>query len=185
MPLSLLSNRETTMSLLRPLLLAVTGLLASSAALAADADPLFGTSDKLILMLGFAFIGVGILSSGYALSISLSAYAACDKDRRGAAFIPAVMPGSQGLYSFAIGFLMIGNYQAGWGDPQVTFKVALAGILCGLPCLFSALGQAKTAAACIKSINNGQMDQGQALLATGVPELYALVGLAAGFLVMN
>ena len=176
------------MTQMRPQLFAALALLAAHPALAAgEAPPAppFETIDKLILMLGFGLIGVGILSSGFALSISLSAYAACDRDRRGAAFIPAVMPGSQGLYSFAIGFLMIGAYQAGWGDPQVTFKVAMAGILCGLPCLFSALGQARTAAACIKSINNGQMNQGQALLATGVPELYALVGLAAGFLVMN
>lgn len=174
------------MTQLRPLFVAASLLLAAGPAFAAtDAESLFGTADKLILLIGFAVIGAGILSSGYALSISLSAYAACDKDRRGAAFIPAVMPGSQGLYSFAIGFLMINTYQAGWGDPQVTFKVAVAGLLCGLPCLFSALGQAKTAAACIKAINNRQMDQGQALLATGVPELYALVGLAGGFLVMQ
>lgn len=174
------------MTQLRPLSVAALLLLAAAPAFAqSEGAALFGTSDKLILMLGFAFIGMGILSSGYALSISLSAYAACDKDVRGAAFIPAVMPGSQGLYSFAIGFLMIDTYQSGWGDPQVSFKVAMAGILCGLPCLFSALGQAKTAAACIKAINNRQMDQGQALLATGVPELYALVGLAGGFLVMN
>lgn len=175
------------MTPLRNQLFAALVLLAAHPALASTetpAAPLFETTDKLILMLGFALIGVGILSSGYALSISLSAYAACDKERRNSAFIPAVMPGSQGLYSFAIGFLMIGAYQAGWGDPQVTFKVAMAGILCGLPCLFSSIGQARTAAACIKSINNGQMNQGQALLATGVPELYALVGLAAGFLVM-
>jgi F0F1-type ATP synthase membrane subunit c/vacuolar-type H+-ATPase subunit K len=160
--------------------------LVATPALAADAAPAgidFG--DKLLLFVSFIVIAVGILSSGYALSISLSAYAACEKERRGTAFIPAVMPGSQGLYAFAIGFLMIGNASSGWGDPQAMFKVALAGLLCGLPCLLSAIGQAKTAAACIKSINNGQMDAGQALLTTGVPELYALVGLAAGFLVMN
>ena len=62
--------------------------------------------------------------------------------------------------------------------------VLIAGIVCGLPCLFSAIGQAKTAASCIKSINNEQMEQGQALLATGVPELYALTGLAGAFLVL-
>ncbi len=157
-------------------------VLADTADAAAAA---FGFGDRVMLFASFVVIGIGMLSSGYALSISLSAYAACDKDRRGAAFIPAVMPGSQGLYSFAIGFLMIGNVKGAFADPVMMFKVTLAGIICGLPCLFSALGQAKTAAACIKSINNGQMDQGQALLATGVPELYALVGLAGGFLVMN
>jgi F0F1-type ATP synthase membrane subunit c/vacuolar-type H+-ATPase subunit K len=139
------------------------------------------TAQQAMLFLSFIAIGVGILSSGYALSISLSAYAACERDTRGSAFIPAVMAGSQGLYSFAIAFLMIQGLNGGT-DPV---KVALAGVICGLPCLFSSIGQAKTAAACIKSINNGQMEQGQALLATGIPELYALTGLAGAFLAMN
>jgi F0F1-type ATP synthase membrane subunit c/vacuolar-type H+-ATPase subunit K len=91
------------------------------------------------------------------------------------------MPGSQGLYSFAIMFLMIQAVN----DGKDIVKIALAGVICGLPCLFSAIGQARTAAACIKSINNGQMTQGQALLATGIPELYALTGLAGAFLVMG
>lgn len=134
---------------------------------------------QFILLSGFIAIGIGILSSGYALSISLGAYAACEKENRANAFIPAVMPGSQGLYAFAISFLMIQNM----GERPL--QVAFAGFICGLPCLLSSLGQAKTAAACIKSINNEQMEQGQALLATGVPELYALIGLAGAFLVMT
>jgi len=138
----------------------------------------FSTATQVMLFCSFVAIGIGILSSGYALSISLGAYAACEREVRGTAFIPAVMAGSQGLYSFAISFLMIQNM------PDKPFQVALAGVICGLPCLFSSIGQATTAAACIKSINNGQMDQGQALLATGVPELYALTGLAGAFLVM-
>lgn len=133
---------------------------------------------QTLLFISFSAISGGVLSSGYALSISLSAYAACEKNHRSSAFIPAVMPGSQGLYSFAISFLMIQNMGA------KPLQVACAGLICGLPCLLSAFGQAKTAAACIKSISNGQMDQGQALLATGVPELTALCGLAGAFLVM-
>lgn len=164
------------------LLLAAAPAFADSP-LAALAGLEFG--DKLLLALSFITIGVGMASSGYALSISLSAYAACERERRGAAFIPAVMPGSQGLYSFAIAFLMISNVKTAFTDPVIMFKVTLAGFVCGIPCLLSAVGQARTAAACIKSINNGQMDQGQALLSAGVPELYALVGLAGAFLVMN
>jgi F0F1-type ATP synthase membrane subunit c/vacuolar-type H+-ATPase subunit K len=136
------------------------------------------SAHQIMLFLGFLSIAIGILSSGYALSISLGAYAACEKEYRNQAFIPAVMPGSQGIYSFAISFLMIQNMTT------MPFQVALAGVICGLPCLYSAIGQAKTAACCIKAISNGQMDQGQALLATGVPELYALSGLAGAFLVM-
>jgi F0F1-type ATP synthase membrane subunit c/vacuolar-type H+-ATPase subunit K len=152
--------------------------LAQNAGVAPSSLP---EGQQTMLFFSFIAIAIGILSSGYALSISLSAYAACERETRGAAFIPAVMAGSQGLYSFAIAFLMIQGLSGGT-DPV---KVALAGVICGLPCLFSALGQAKTAAACIKSINNGQMEQGQALLATGIPELYALTGLAGAFLTMN
>jgi F0F1-type ATP synthase membrane subunit c/vacuolar-type H+-ATPase subunit K len=151
---------------------------AATAATASEVLLALAPSLQLILFFGFVAIGIGILSSGYALAISLGAYAACDKEYRSMAFIPAVMPGSQGIYSFAISFLMIQNMAA------MPLQVAFAGIICGLPCLFSAIGQAKTAASCIKAISNGQMDQGQALLATGVPELYALSGLAAAFLVM-
>jgi F0F1-type ATP synthase membrane subunit c/vacuolar-type H+-ATPase subunit K len=162
----------------------VAMLVTASPALAQDGAKQALTSLDLstlvMLFLSFIAISIGILSSGYALAISLSAYAACEREARGAAFIPAVMPGSQGLYSFAIAFLMIQNLSSGV-DP---IRIAFAGLITGLPCLFSAIGQAKVGAACIKSINNGQMETGQALLATGVPELYALAGLAGGFLVM-
>jgi F0F1-type ATP synthase membrane subunit c/vacuolar-type H+-ATPase subunit K len=136
------------------------------------------TAQQVMLFLGFIAIGIGILSSGWALSISLGAYAACAQERRRFAFIPAIMPGSQGIYAFAISFIMIENMAS------MPLQTAFAGVICGLPCLYSAIGQAKTAAACIKAISNGQMDHGQALLATGVPELYALAGLAGAFLVM-
>lgn len=164
------------------LLVLLTALVPAQAfAQGAVAPASLPAAQQAMLFLSFIAIGVGILSSGYALSISLSAYAACERDTRGSAFIPAVMAGSQGLYSFAIAFLMIQGLNGGT-DPV---KVSLAGVICGLPCLFSSIGQAKTAAACIKSINNGQMEQGQALLATGIPELYALTGLAGAFLAMN
>lgn len=155
-------------------------LLASSAYADHVSDALiaFSTAQQVMLFFGFIAIAVGILSSGWALAISLGAYAGCAKEYRAAAFIPAVMPGSQGIYSFAISFLMIQNMAT------MPLQTAFAGVICGLPCLYSAIGQAKTAAACIKAISNGQMDQGQALLATGVPELYALSGLAGAFLVM-
>lgn len=165
---------------MKKILLLTAALLAENLLARSNAEALvaLGTAQQVMLFLGFFAIGVGILSSGYALSISLGAYAACDREHRSLAFIPAVMPGSQGIYSFAISFLMIQNMA------EMPLQVAFAGVICGLPCMFSAIGQAKTAASCIKAISNGEMDQGQALLATGVPELYALSGLAGAFLVM-
>lgn len=135
--------------------------------------------DQILLFISFCAISVGILSSGYALCISLSAYAGCEKEKRSIAFIPALMPGSQGLYSFAICFIMLQEFS---NKPLLT---AFAGVICGFPCLLSAIGQARSAAACIKSISNDQMEQGQALLTTGVTELYALCGLAGAFLAIS
>lgn len=134
---------------------------------------------QIMLFLSFLIITIGVLSSGYALSISLTAYAACEEKNRADAFVPAIMPGSQGLYSFVISFMMIQNLS----DKPI--QVIFAGIICGLPCLYSAIGQAQTAAACIKSINNEQMNLGQALIATAIPELYALTGLAGAFITLN
>jgi len=134
---------------------------------------------QTLLIISFVTISLGMLSSAYALSISLTAYAACEEKNRSKAFVPAVLPSSQGLYSFVILFMMM--QQVATKPMQVIF----AGLICGLPCFFSAIAQAKTAAACIKSINNEQMNVGGAVVATGMPELYALTGLSGAFLFLS
>jgi F0F1-type ATP synthase membrane subunit c/vacuolar-type H+-ATPase subunit K len=134
---------------------------------------------QIMLLSSFIAISSGILSSGYALSISLGAYAACEEKNRTKAFVPAVLPSSQGLYSFVIFFMMMQQIS----DKPI--QVIFAGFVCGLPCLFSAIGQARVAAACIKSINNEQMNIGNAVIATGMPELYALIGLSGAFLFLS
>jgi F0F1-type ATP synthase membrane subunit c/vacuolar-type H+-ATPase subunit K len=134
---------------------------------------------QVMIVISFIAISLGIMSSGYALSISLGAYAACEEKNRSKAFVPAVLPSSQGLYSFVIFFMMMQQVS------EKPIQVIFAGFLCGIPCLFSAIGQAKTAAACIKSINNEQMNIGNAVIATGMPELYALTGLSGAFLFLS
>ena len=94
------------------------------------------------------------------------------------AFVPAVLPSSQGLYSFLIFFMMLQELS------NKPIQVIFAGVICGLPCFFSAIGQAKTAAACIKSINNKQMNLGAAVIVSGMPELYALFGMSGAFLLL-
>lgn len=132
-----------------------------------------------MLLVSFVLISLGMLSSAYALSISLSAYAACEEKNRNKAFVPAVLPSSQGLYSFVILFMMMQNVTT------KPIQVIFAGIICGIPCFFSAIAQAKTAASCIKSINNEEMNVGNAVIATGMPELYALTGLSGAFLFLS
>lgn len=165
---------------MKKILIVSAAMLAWHAAATNVSDALLTLSlmPQLLVFLGFVAIGLGILSSGYALSTSLQAYVGCDKGRRALAFIPAILPGSQGLYSFFISLLMLENVAA------MPLQVALAGIMCGLPCMLSALGQAKTAAACIKAINHGEMGGWQACFLTLLIELYALLGLAAALRVM-
>lgn len=135
-------------------------------------------SKDVLLFLGFIAIALGILGSGYALSISLGAYAATSPAHRAAAFLPAIMPSSQGLIACGICFYMSEKMTL------MPLEAALAGVVCGLPCLFSAIGQAKTAAACIRAINNEQMDRGHALIVTSMPEIYALCGLIGAFFLL-
>lgn len=133
---------------------------------------------QLFLFMGFIAIACGIIGSAYGMAISLSAYAGCEKDRRALAFIPAIMPGTQGIYAVAILCMMTQTMIA------APFHAACAGTICGITSFLSAISQAKIAASCIKAINHGVMEQGQAITTTGIVELYAVLGFAAAFLVM-
>lgn len=133
---------------------------------------------QLLLFIGFVAIACGIVGSAYGMALSLGAYAGCEQDRRSLAFIPAIMPGTQGIYACAILCMMVQTMI------HAPFHAACAGIICGIASFLSAISQAKIAASCIKAINLGEMEQGQAITTTGIVELYAVLGFAAAFLVM-
>ena len=137
---------------------------------------------------------------GVALMVGLSGVASCigtsiagmasvgAMKKNGGAFgsymILSAIPGSQGLYGF-VGFFMVNGLLVDSMSLLQGAAVFGAGLLMGLVCLFSSYYQAKVCANGISAIGNGHDVMGKTLILAAFPELYAILTVAAVFLISN
>ncbi len=138
----------------------------------------------------FAYLGVALMVgiSGLASAVAtarcgMAAVGAMKKNSGafGSYMILSALPGSQGLYGF-VGFFMVQSYLV--EDMPLITGVGIfgAGILMAIVTLSSALYQAKVCANGIVAIGNGNDVMGKTLILAAFPELYAILGVAATFL---
>ncbi len=131
------------------------------------------------LMVGLA----GIASSVGTSIVGQAAVGAMKKNSGafGSYMILSALPGSQGLYGFVCFFLV----QGGLTNPTMIQGAAIlgAGILVGIVNLASSIYQAKICANGIAAIGNGHDVMGKTLILAAFPELYAILSVAATFLI--
>ena len=132
-------------------------------------------------------VGVSGLASAVATArCGMAAVGALKKNSGafGSYMILSALPGSQGLYGFVGYFMVSGLISA---DMSMFAAVAIfgAGLLMAIVCLSSALFQAKVCANGIAAIGNGNDVFGKTLILAAFPELYAILGVAATFLVSS
>ncbi len=138
----------------------------------------------------FAYLGVALMVgiSGLASAVAtarcgMAAVGAMKKNSGafGSYMILSALPGSQGLYGF-VGFFMVQSYLVE-NMPLITgVGIFGAGLLMAIVTLSSALYQAKVCANGIVAIGNGNDVMGKTLILAAFPELYAILGVAATFL---
>jgi len=99
----------------------------------------------------------------------------------GSYMILSALPGSQGLYGFVCFFLV----QNGLTAPTLVQGAAIfgAGLLVGLVNIASSIYQAKVCANGIAAIGNGHDVMGKTLILAAFPELYAILTVAATYLI--
>ena len=142
----------------------------------------------LIAYVGIAImVGLSGIGSAYGVTIAGNASIGALK-KNDSAFgnflVLTALPGTQGLYGFA-GYFM---FQSIFGvlTPAITGIQAAAvlgsGIALGLVALFSAIRQGQVCANGIAAIGQGHNVFGNTLILAVFPELYAIVALAATFL---
>ena len=94
------------------------------------------------------------------------------------------MPGTQGLYGFLGYFLLQGVL-----TPEITINQGAAvfgcGIFLGIVGLVSAIRQGQLCANGITAIGNGHDVFGKTLILAAFPELYAIIAVAATFLISS
>jgi len=134
---------------------------------------------QILAYMGLGFLGLGLAGSAIGLAIGGSAVTGMRPERRNNGIAVSVLPGTQGLYSFAVGFLCFGALAE-----EKYLTVLACGMVTGIACLFSGWWQGVVCAAGIKSINQDRMGMGQAMLLAVFPEFYAILALAFSALLL-
>jgi V/A-type H+-transporting ATPase subunit K len=136
----------------------------------------------LALMVGLAGIG-----SSFGVSIAGNATIGALKKNEeafGSYMVLSAMSGSQGLYGFA-GFFLLNDEAIINSEMTILSGAAVlaAGLALGLVGLLSAIRQGQVCANGIAGIGDGYDVFGRTLILAVFPELYAIIALAAAFLI--
>ena len=144
-------------------------------------------STALILAyIGVVFM-VGLAGIASAIGTSICGQTAVGAMKKnsgafGSYMILSALPGSQGLYGF-VGYFMVSGLISAQMSMLTAVGIFGAGLLMAIVCLSSALFQAKVCANGITAIGNGNDVMGKTLILAAFPELYAILGVAATFLI--
>jgi len=134
---------------------------------------------------GMGMLGLGLSGSAIGLAISGSAVAGVREEKRASALIVSVLPGTQGIYSFTVGIILIGKFKvANFAaiPPEVFLKAFAVTMATGIACLVSGWWQGVVCASGIKAINQDKMSVGNALLLAVLPEFYAILAFSTAFI---
>ncbi len=141
----------------------------------------------------FAYIGIGVMLAlsgiGSAYGVTIGGNAAIgamkkNSDAFGNYLVLSALPGTQGLYGFGGFFIFsasgILTQDITWLQAGAVFG---AGLALGLVGLFSAIRQGQVCANGIAGIGSGHDVFGNTLILAVFPELYAILGFAAAFMI--
>lgn len=143
---------------------------------------------KIMAYIGLGLM-VGLAGSGSAMGTSIAGSSAIGalkkrKESFGQYMLLSALPGTQGLYGFAMFFVFNGNISAA-GESLTLLQGAItlgAGIAIGLACLISGIKQGQVCANGISAIGSGYDVFGNSLILGVFPELYAIISFAGGFI---
>ncbi|MBQ1990151.1 MAG: ATPase [Rikenellaceae bacterium] len=146
-------------------------------------------STTLILAYLGVVLMVGVAGIASAVGTAICGQAAVGSMKKnngafGSYMILSALPGSQGLYGFVCFFMVQGLISADMSMIQ-SAAVFGAGLLVGIVNLAAAIYQAKVCANGIAAIGNGHDVMGKTLILAAFPELYAILTVAATFLISN
>lgn len=142
----------------------------------------------LLAYIGVAIM-VGLSGSASCIGTSIAGMTAVGAMKKnsgafGNYLILSALPGSQGLYGF-VGFFMVREFLVAEITMLQAAAIFGAGIIMGVVALFSSYMQAKVCANGIAAIGNGHNVLGNTLILAAYPELYAILGVAAVYLISS
>lgn len=142
----------------------------------------------ILATLGIA-LAVGMSGVGSAKGVGLVGEAAAsliteEPEKFGKALVLQLLPGTQGLYGFVIGFLVFTRL-----DPALTLGQGVYLLMASIPVavagLWSAIAQARAAAAGIAILAKRPEHNTKGIIFAAMVETYALLGFVISFLLVN
>lgn len=132
-----------------------------------------------------AFLG----GMGSAKGVGLAGEAAAgviieEPEKFGKALILQLLPGTQGLYGFVIGMLILFKLSPDM-ELYKGFILLCAGLPVGLTGLVSGISQGKVSVAGINILAKNEPQQAKGIILAVMVEMYAILGFAISFLIMN
>ncbi len=142
------------------------------------------------IMFGVLGVAVAVFLSGMgsAKGVGMAGEAAAgviieEPEKFGKALILQLLPGTQGLYGFVIGLLILLRL-----TPDVAFnegfRLFCAALPVGISGYFSAVAQAKVSIAGINILAKNEAHQGKGIILAVMVEMYAILAFAISFFMM-
>lgn len=141
----------------------------------------------------FAILGIAlsvILSGmGSAKGVGMVGEAATavvidEPEKFGKSLILQLLPGSQGLYGFAIGLLAVGKVSLGMST-LTGLSILLACLPIAIVGYFSAISQAKVSVAGITILIKNESQQAKGIVYAVMVEIYALLAFVISFILIS
>ena len=138
--------------------------------------------------LGIA-LSVGLSGIGSAKGVGIVGEAAAglvteEPEKFGKALVLELLPGTQGLYGFVIGFLILNNLSTTTTLSQGLYLFAAA-LPIAITGLLSAIAQGKVAASGIQILAKNPDHNTKGIILSAMVETYALLGFVISFLLVN
>ncbi|MBI4234911.1 V-type ATP synthase subunit K [Candidatus Peregrinibacteria bacterium] len=140
----------------------------------------------LALALAGAAVAVILGGVGSSIGVGLAGQAGAgvtteQPEKFGKVLVLEALPGTQGIYGFLIGFLiLLFTGILGGGAKEISmaqgWQLFFACLPCGFACLFSGINQGKVAAAGMNMVAKDAALMGKAMVLAAMVETYAVLG---------
>ena len=144
------------------------------------------------LVLGVLSVVIAVLFSGMgsAKGVGRAGEAAAgvvieEPEKFGKSLVLQLLPGTQGLYGFVIGILILFKLAGGSISLAQGYVYISAALPVGVVGYFSAIAQSKVAVSGINILAKNEPQQAKGIIYAVMVELYAILAFAISFLLMN
>lgn len=108
-----------------------------------------------------------------------------EPEKFGKSLVLQLLPGTQGLYGFVIGILILFKLAGGSISLAQGYVYIAAALPVGVVGYFSAIAQSKVAVSGINILAKNEPQQAKGIIYAVMVELYAILAFAISFLLMN